>query len=167
MYVIRTVIFSREESQAFGRAQRLIDIAYPLASDPLVQRSREAQARAAPEDDPHRRVLRGLGNAFDPVTRPRLVLAKTALDILADQVRKESSVDYWLALSAASADQPTRQMAGQTTEWMAGQMARVLATERTAQLHIVNTALGVVEAALTAIPPQDDPTLIRDQALGM
>ena len=152
MHIVKTVIFSKDETRLLRRAQGLIDIAYPLASDPLVREGTEAHERAVPDDDPRRRVLTGLTNAFDPVTRSRLRLGEIALLALRDQIAKESTVDWWLAHASDPASDQAKQM------------AEVLAAERTGQARLVEGALAVVQEALSHLDPVlDDPNVLRSQ----
>jgi hypothetical protein len=144
MHVIKTVLFTAEETRTLRRAQSLIDIAYPPASDPLVPRD-----RAVADDDERRRVLGGLTSPFDPVTRPRLVLAHRALSDLAARVEQESSLDHWLGVASHPDDPQTRQM------------AQVLAAERTGQQRLVGEALEIVDEALAQTTERDDPRVLR------
>ncbi|GAB2733487.1 hypothetical protein [Nocardioides pakistanensis] len=146
MHVIKTVLFTAEETRVLRRAQSLIDIAYPPASDPLVLRE-----RAVADDDERRRVLKGLLSPFDPIARPRLVLAHRALTDLAAQVEKESSLDHWLGVASHPDNPQTRQM------------AEVLAAERTGQQRLVGEALEIVDTALAQVGEADDPRLLREE----
>lgn len=152
MRIIKTVLLDRDEAQAIHKANRLIDIGFPLASDPLVQRSTDALSRAVKgESHPLRIGLNGLRNAFDPITQPRLATAQQTLTILLDQVIKESDADHWLGLAA------------DPTHPQARQMAEVLAAERTGQQRHVREALDIVTEALSHLSEDDDPKILRDQ----
>lgn len=143
--IVRCALFSKRETEVLRRANRFTDIAFPLASDSLVQRSTEALARAVTDDDQRRRALGALVHPFTPITYPQVMAARRFLDVLLDQMVKESEVEHWLGLSATP-EHPQSQ-----------QMAQVLAAERTGQQRIVREAIEVVEAALSAMGAADDP----------
>lgn len=149
MRIIRTVLFDREETAALDRANNLIDIAFPLDTDPLVQRTREARERAVPADHQIRNALRGLRSPFDPITHPRLVFAEKALVALVERIEVESDVAHWLGLAGDPEHPQTRQM------------AEVLATERGRQRRAAQEALDLIRAALEHVTVEDDPREVR------
>lgn len=147
MHILRTVVFSQEETRLLARVRRLINIGLPPASDPLVPRE-----NAVSDDDPRRRALNGLLAPFDPISAPRLDLAAEVLAALAEQVERESDVRYWLGLADNPAHPQVRQMAD------------VLATERGAQAHVVRDAQTLVNRARSYLDRTDDPHWLRDHS---
>lgn len=146
MHTVRSILLDDEERAAISDAQILIGIAYPRAADPLTP-----AGAGVPDDDPHRRVLAGISQAWDPITRSRLLLATETLTALRDAVAAQSDRTYWTSRV------PDRVLSA--TEEL---MTTALVEERTRQVRLVQAALDVVTDALARLAEEDDPRFWAD-----
>lgn len=145
---INTIVFTHEDIEVLAKAARLIDIAYPLKSDPLVQMSDEAITRAVDETDQRRRAISSI-NPWDPVGWGRINLARIAIEAIVEQVTQETQTSWWLS-HATDPDHP-----------QAIQYAEVLAAERTAQLRHAQEAREIIMEAFNQVRRQHDPAWLK------
>lgn len=145
MMHVTCAVLTAEEVAVVSKAARLIDIAFPPNTDPLVPPHRAV--------DPHhrlRKALLGMRSSYDVVSWQRLVAARESLEALWEQVVVESSEAHWLELAA-------------TVDPDSYRYASVLAAERRGQQRLVADAMAVVQEALAPMSEADDTELLREQ----
>jgi len=137
MIVIRSILFERDELRVFAQAALAAPLAYP--------------ERTA--DDPRPGLLGAFArNAWEPITYPRLVLAREVCAEILAVTAREHDPEHWRAL--APDGEPTATEAS---------MSAVLVEARTAQQAEVEAATVLVETALAELSERDNPRAYADE----
>lgn len=140
MIVIRSIVFTGEEREAFAAAQNAIDVAYPAEQT-------IADPKGKPVADPCRTVLGVLAhNAWDPATLRKIDVAVEAATTLRDTCAEQASPEFWTAQTSSGAMSPDEQ-----------RLAAVLMEARAAQRDAAAEALRILLAARSELDLVDDP----------